>query len=72
MGWFSVLKSLLLLAGFVAKYMADNQLLNAGEAIAINKSIGKSLERIKKAQSARDSLSHNPDSVRDDPNNRDD
>lgn len=71
--WFSVLKGLLSLAGNVAKYMADKQLLTAGEYKQIAEHNSNALTKISNAQRARDSIINNPDSVpvSNDKNNRD-
>lgn len=70
MSWFTVLKGLLGLANYVAKYMADKQLLDAGQYKEIARNNEKALKNIAAAQRARDSISPD-DSLHDDPNNRD-
>lgn len=66
--WFGLLKGLIGLASHVAKLMADKQLLDAGQAIAISKTLEKANAEIVKADNARRNI--DVASVQDDPNNR--
>lgn len=69
----SILKGLLGLANFFAKYMHDKQLLTAGEYKSIAKHSTLALENIEKARLARLSVKpvSNGEELSDDPNNRD-
>lgn len=73
MFWFYVLKGLLNLAGTVAQYMADKQLLKAGEYKQIAQHNADALKKISNAQRARDDIINDPDSmpINNDQNNRD-
>jgi len=68
--WFGLLKGLVGLASHVAKLMADKQLLDAGQAIAISNSLKEVNSRVKKAHDARRNVKHDATSVMHDKNNR--
>ena len=70
--WLSLLKGLVSAVGFLAKFMADRQLIEAGEYKAIAMNNERTLEKVKLARDARRAVKHDRDSVRNDPNNRDD
>ena len=71
MTWLKLLGALLSIADALAGYLANRQLLEAGEAKATAEGLRKAHEAIKRAQDARRGVSTDPDSVRDDPFNRD-
>ncbi len=66
-----LLRAIMGIAGAIASYIGDKQLMDAGEAKAISRNISATLEQIDKARAARKSVKHDADSVRDDPHNRD-
>lgn len=70
MNLFTILKGLLSLANYITKYMADKQLLDAGQYKEIAKNNEDALKKITAAQRARDSISPDDD-IKKDPNNRD-
>lgn len=70
MNWLAVLKGLFSLTNWIAQYMAEKQLIDAGVSKEIAKNNAQALEKISLAQRARDSV--NPDDdIKKDPNNRD-
>ncbi len=69
MGLFTILKGLLGLAGAIANYIKDKQLIDAGQAIAISNTLKEANEQIVKADNARRNV--DVSRVHDDPNNRD-
>jgi hypothetical protein len=52
-GWLALLTGLLKLANIIAGIVQDKKLLEAGEAIAIKKSLEETNERVEKARAAR-------------------
>lgn len=72
MSWFSILQGLISIVNRVAKYMADKQLLDAGQYKEIAENNEKSMQKIIKAQRARDAVLNGGGVPYDkDPNNRD-
>lgn len=71
MAWLQALSALLKLANLLAGYLRDKQLLEAGEARAISESLSVAQSRVQVAMAARAAVKHDPDSVRNDPYNRD-
>lgn len=72
MGWlYKLLPLVVKLAGRIAKYMADKQLMDAGAYKNIAKNNEKTLQNIKAAHDARYGVAIDGDSLRDDKNNRD-
>lgn len=69
--WFGVLKLVLEIASAISQHMKDKQLLDAGQAIAINKNLTDALDKIKTANTARDNVVIDADSLHNDPNSRD-
>ena len=59
MTWVNLLNLLLSLASKVADYVNNKQLLEAGEAKAISKSLQKEKERVKKARDIQRRLNPN-------------
>lgn len=68
MGWFSLLKGLVSLAGRLAKWLSDRQLIEAGEAKAINNGLYDAKKKIERADAARRNA--RVDKLRSDKNNR--
>lgn len=71
MSWLAALKSLLSIVDALAGYLANRQLLKAGEAQAVSKGLREAHDAIARAQAARRAVSNDPDSLRDDSRNRD-
>ena len=71
MSWLSALRALLSIANALAGYMANRQLMQAGEARAVSEGLRKAHDAIARAQAARRAVNDDPDSVRDDEFNRD-
>lgn len=67
----TLLKLLLSLSSSLADYLGRRQLLKAGEAKAIADNLYDTLQKLNKADAARRAVKHDPDSVREDPDNRD-
>jgi len=67
----AILKALLSLVDYLAKYAHDKQLLDAGEYKAIARNNAEALNNIKAAQDARDNVSDDDDDILHDPDNRD-
>jgi hypothetical protein len=67
----SVLKAVLSLGNYLAKIAHDRQLLTAGEYKAIANASIEALNNVKAAKDARSGVSHDDDSLPNDPNNRD-
>lgn len=67
----AILKAILLLADYLAKYAHDKQLLDAGEFKAIARNNAEALNSIKAAQDARNGVSDDDDDILHDPWNRD-
>jgi len=71
MAWLAVLKAILGLAGSLAAYLNNKQLLDAGEAQAIVKSLNHAKETINKATAARNKATSDFDDANGLPNNDD-
>lgn len=71
MTWLALLSGIIKLAGNLADYLGDRQLLKAGEHKAVRANLEKILEDIAKARTARRAVKSDPDSLRNDPANRD-
>lgn len=71
MGWLSLLKLVLTLSASIAEIVEDKQLLDAGEAKNVAKTLREQNERVEKALTARRDVKHDPDSLRNDLNRRD-
>lgn len=54
MGWLSVLRALLSIAGSLTQYLHDKQMLDAGAATAIANGLKESQDAIEQARKARD------------------
>lgn len=69
----SLLKAVLSLASFLAKYLHDKQLLEAGEYKAIAENLSNANEKAEKADAARRAARKwpSPDELRGDENNTD-
>ena len=67
----SLLKGVVSLSSLLAKMAHDKQLLDAGEYKAIAKANNEHIKKINNAILARRSVKHDVDSVRNDPENRD-
>lgn len=70
MGWLSLLNAVLSLASVLAEYAKQRQLIGAGEAMALNRTLGESLAAIERAMAARRAVKHDADSIMRDPHNR--
>lgn len=68
MTWLKLFSLLLSGVQLFASYLREKQLLNAGEAIALTKSLEENSELVAKAIAARKSIT--PASVSNDPDNR--
>lgn len=66
-----LLKLFLTLASSVAKYLNDKQLIDAGAGQAVASILEDALEKIGNANAARNSVSNDTNSVRNDTANRD-
>lgn len=71
MSWFSILKLVLEITGSLTSWLQNKKLLDAGQAQVLAELLKKNLENVEKATAARDAVNTSPDSVRDDPFNRD-
>lgn len=71
MGWLSLLKLVLTVSASIAEIVEDKQLLDAGEAKNVAKTLREQNDRVEKALAARRAVKHDPDSLRNDPNRRD-
>lgn len=67
----SLIKSLLSVVSSLTRWAETRQLLNAGEARNVLRSIDAANANIQKARDARASVKHDIDSVFNDPHNRD-
>lgn len=67
----SILRFALSFVNWLAQIAHDKQLLQSGEYKAIARSNEEALNAIRAAEGARSRVSNDPDSVRDDPGNRD-
>lgn len=67
----AIIKGLLSLATFLAKKAHDKQLIDAGMYKAIAMNNHDSLQKIRRASDARRDVKYDADSLRNDPNNRD-
>ncbi len=71
---FSILSSITAVFGAVKQlfsWLSQGRLIRAGEDKAVRRGLEKTLENKIKTDRARADVKHNPDSVRDDPANRD-
>lgn len=71
MPWLTLLRLFLSAASSIAELVKNKQLMDAGAAKAVLRGIKEADDAIRKARDARANVSHDPDSVRDDPHNRD-
>lgn len=67
----TIIKLFLSLADQLAKYASDRQLLKAGEGQALAAQLAETQKRILAAVAAAAAVTDDPNSVRNDPNNRD-
>ena len=67
----SIVSALLSLASYIAEYARDRQLIGAGEARQLSRTLGESLATIERAQAARRAVKHDVDSIMRDKQNRD-
>lgn len=70
MPWLSILKGLIGVVNAIAKYLSDKQLIDAGEARAVSKSLQETIKTIRRADRAADNIDDSADGVLQDPNNR--
>lgn len=66
-----LIKLLLSVVSQLSRYAADRQLINAGEAKAINAGIAEADDAIERARRAAAGVDHSRDGVHSDPDNRD-
>lgn len=71
MAWLALLKLLLSIADQLTSYLHDKQLMDAGEAKAVAASLKGALDATARAVAARNAVSDDPNSVSNDPDNRD-
>jgi len=74
MSFFTILGFISSVMGLLEKWFESQhaeRLMGAGEARANARALRESRERVDKARAARRAVKHDPDSVRDDPRNRD-
>lgn len=72
MGWLKLITGFVSLMKHITGFVRDRQLIKSGEARAAAKQSKKSLDIVSKAQKARRSVARaDPDSMRNDPANRD-
>lgn len=71
MSWLKLIASIIGLAYSVTKYLEKRRAISQAEAVIIKDNLHDTLQKIDKALAARRSVDHGPDSVRDDPRNRD-
>lgn len=71
MTWLAAIKALLSVAAALLKWAGDRQLMDAGEARLAARELARANDRIARAIAARRGVSHDPDSVSRDPDNRD-
>lgn len=71
MSWFSILKLVLEITGSLTSWLQNKKLLDAGQAQILAELLKKNLKNVEKVSAARDAVNTSPDSVRDDPFNRD-
>jgi len=69
--WLAILKLLLTVSNSLTGYMREKQLLDAGEAKNLSRGLQETLDVIEKIKTAKRDLKHDPNSVRKDPDNRD-
>jgi hypothetical protein len=67
----NLIRLLLSAVDSLIRYARDRQLIEAGEARAALEGANAALDAINRARAARAAVQHDPDSVRDDPDNRD-
>lgn len=67
----ALIRSLLSIVGSLTAWAQQRQLIQAGEAQAVLRGIEDADQAISAAYAARDRVRNDPDSMRDDPNNRD-
>jgi hypothetical protein len=70
MTWLAILKLLLTVAETLTGYMREKQLLDAGEAKNLARGLQEALHVIEEIKAAKRALKHDPDSVHNDPDNR--
>lgn len=70
MSWLSILKVALTLLASFAGWLGRKQLLEAGAAEQLQKNLLEERDRVEKANTVRNNLQHDADSVRTDKNNR--
>ena len=66
-----LLKVLLSLADGLTSYLREKNLMDAGAAKVTSTNLKGALDAVKKAQDAKSALRHDPDSLLNDPHNRD-
>jgi hypothetical protein len=71
MNWLSAIAALIGLIGSFTSFLRDRNLIETGEAQAINAALKGALDNVAKAQSARAAVRNDPGSVSGDPDNRD-
>ena len=71
MSWLGIIQLVLSIVQSFVKKAEQKQLLDAGQALAINGHLAKSLEITDAAINARRAVKHTPDSVHNDPFNTD-
>ena len=69
--WFNLALALIKVTGAVLDHMERNRLIDQGRKEQLFKAREQMDEALLRAALARDNVSHDPDSVRDDPDNRD-
>jgi len=65
------LKLLFTFANKLATYLHERQLLDAGQAKQLSADLMETLNAIQRSKDAKSAVMHDPDSVRSDPDNRD-
>jgi len=61
MGYLAAIRALLELAGMIARYAGDRQLISAGEARAVAEGNAQVLQRLEEAKRVRDAIIADPD-----------
>lgn len=72
MGWLTLLKTLLSLADTLAGHLRERNLMDAGEAKNVARAVMEAQASVDRARAARAAVRDDPDSLRNDPENRDD
>jgi len=67
----AILQALLSIAGTLSEYAKNKKLMDAGAATSVAEGLKNAMGAVEKARALRDSVKHDADSVRNDPDNRD-